>query len=251
MYLLYLDDSGSPDDPKQDHFVLGGICLHEQKLHWISKYLDDLAIDIDPDHPNTVEFHAAEIFRGKTKHWKGMPKDKRIETIKKVLDAVNVEDRNTTIFACAVHKPSFSGGDPVENAFEDLCNRFDLFLKRLYKQQDTEHKGLIVLDKSTYETNLQRLSLEFRQLGTRWGVTRNLNEVPLFVDSKATRLIQLADHIAYAVYRRYQAADLNYFNVIEGQFDSEGDRIHGLCHKTSHSDCTCPSCLSRRLSNSR
>jgi hypothetical protein len=76
----------------------------------------------------------------------------------------------------------------------------------------------------------------------------NLQEVPLFVDSKASRLIQLADHVSYAVFRRYVAGDLNYFSVIEKHFDAEGSKIHGLVHKQFYSDaCTCPACLSRRF----
>lgn len=86
----------------------------------------------------------------------------------------------------------------MEIAFEDLCSRFDIMLRR----QPGNHRGLIILDESTYETTLQGLARDFRTLGTRWNVIRNIVEVPLFVDSKASRCVQIADHVAYAVYRR-------------------------------------------------
>jgi len=66
----------------------------------------------------------------------------------------------------------------------------------------------------------------------------------MFLDSKSSRLIQLADHVAYATFRRYQADDVTYFNVIQELYDSHDDVIHGLSHK-QHSipKCTCPACL--------
>jgi hypothetical protein len=36
----------------------------------------------------------------------------------------------------------------------------------------------------------------------------------------------------------------NYYNIIEGRFDSHEGKIHGLSHKQYYkSDCTCPGCL--------
>lgn len=137
-------------------------------------------------------------------------------------------------------------------AFEDLCSRFNLFLNRVYHKNNEKHSGLIILDESAHETTLQKLALNFRNIGTRWGVTSNIQEVPLFVNSKASRCIQLADHIAYAVFRRYNAEDLTYFNVIESCFDSDQEKLHGLIHKqTLNPQCTCPACMSRRLGGVR
>ena len=107
-------------------------------------------------------------------------------------------------FACVVHKPSFPNRDPMEVAFEDLCSRFDRYLGRLRASGD-DQRGLVILDNSAYETTLQQMSVEFRTLGTRWGVIRRLADTPLFVDSRASRVIQLAEHVAYAVFRRYHA----------------------------------------------
>ena len=109
------------------------------------------------------------------------------------------------------------------------------------------HKGLIIFDKNSYTKELERLSFEFRQDGTRWRDLRNIREVPFFVDSKSSRIIQLADHIAYSVFRRYNADDLTYFNCIENRFDKHEGTIHGLSHKqTSNPSCTCPACVTRR-----
>ncbi len=133
----------------------------------------------------------------------------------------------------------------MEIAFEDLCSRFDMYLSRLRAGGDRQ-RGLLILDESSHETTLQRMAREFRTLGTRWGVIRNLAEVPLFVDSKASRLVQLADHVAYAVFRRYNAHDARYFDVISSKFDAADGVIHGLSHKVVDPHCMCIACMSRR-----
>lgn len=67
-------------------------------------------------------------------------------------------------------------------------------------------------------------------MGTRWGNLRNLAETPLFVDSPASRLIQIADLLTWAVWRRYEQGDARYFDRVAGRFDAEGGVIHGLIH---------------------
>jgi len=135
----------------------------------------------------------------------------------------------------------------MEIAFEELCTRFDLQLKRFFAAGDPQ-RGLIILDESAYETSLQKMARSFRSLGTRWGVVSNLADIPLFVNSRAARAIQLADHIAYAVFRRYEWGDTSYLDIIVSKFDESGGKIHGLVHKQTYdSNCGCPACMSRRL----
>ena len=136
----------------------------------------------------------------------------------------------------------------VAEAFEEICNRFNLFLARLWNRKGEKHRGLVVMDKSHYEETLQGLARRFRDQGTRWGNLRNLAEVPLFVDSAASRLIQIADLLAWAVWRRYEFADTRYFDRIVRRFDTEGGVMHGLVHfKPPAEQCMCPACLSRTL----
>ena len=92
----------------------------------------------------------------------------------------------------------------METAFEDLSQRFDFFLSRRKAAGDPQ-RGMIILDKTTRETSLQKLSREFRKVGTQWGVLRNIADTPFFVDSRAFRLVQVADHVAYSVFRRYNS----------------------------------------------
>jgi hypothetical protein len=102
-----------------------------------------------------------------------------------------------------------------------------MYLKRLHRRNDP-HRGIIVFDKSTYESTIQGLATDFRTIGYTWGVLRNLAEVPLFLDSKASRLIQLADLIAYAAFRNYEKSDNRFFSIIKKRLDAEGGITHGM-----------------------
>jgi hypothetical protein len=248
MYIFYLDDSGSAPNPQEQNLVLGGISVYERHTYWFTQQLDNLAAKIDSANPMGVEFHASEIFSGRRPPWDRITnREERIKIIKDVLQIVRDSYVQNTAFACVVHKPSFPGSDPMELAFEDLCSRFNLFLGRLYSKSREQNKGIIVLDESAYETSLQRMAVELRCSGTRWGsVIRDLAEVPLFANSKASRLIQIADHIAYAVFRRYEKGDTSYLDIILPKFDAEGGILHGLVHKTVEPNCMCPACMSRR-----
>jgi len=242
MYLLYLDDSGSVKNKDEEYFVLGGIALHESSARWLTNEIETLARTILPENPAEVEFHAAEIFSARKFPWTGRPRTEKTSIIQKVLHLVD-NAYTSALFACAVHKSSFPTEDPVLMAYEQVSNSFNYYIQN----KDSTQRGLIILDNSSHESGLQTLTLDIRKSGNRWGnQLRQLAEVPLFVDSRPSRIIQLADHIAYAVFRRYNANDLTYFNTIEHRFDQRDGVIGGLIHKQLiNRNCTCPACFSR------
>lgn len=246
MHLLYLDDSGSVGNVDEQYLVLGGVSVFEAQSHWITQELDRLAENVSPGDPHGVEFHASETFSRRSQPWKSLDQDEARGIIKSVLDVLANAYDTARAFACVVHKESFPNRDPMEIAFEDLCSRFDRYLQRL-RAGGNPQRGLVILDKTTYETTLQQMSVEFRTFGTQWGVIRNLADTPLFVDSRASRVIQLADHVAHAVFRRYQAGDTQYFDRIAHKFDSEDGVVHGLAHKEiGNPHCRCIACITRR-----
>jgi hypothetical protein len=177
-----------------------------------------------------------------------MGKDEARGTIIAVLRVLSRAYESARAFACAVHKASYPDKDPVELAFEDHCSRFDRYLAWLSAAGHRE-RGLLILDESSRETSLQRMAKDFMSLGTTWGVIRNLADIPFFVNSRASRVVQLADHVACAVFRRYEAGDTQYLDVVASRFDSAEGVLHRLAHKQTYDlQCMCPACMSRRMS---
>ena len=115
----------------EDYLVLGGGSIFEAQVHWFTQEMDKLASTIDASQPDGVEFHASDIFARRDKPWRGMNRNEAQGVIKAVLGILRGSYGTARAFACAVHKASFPGRDPVELAFEDLCSPFGLFLHRL------------------------------------------------------------------------------------------------------------------------
>lgn len=226
MHLLYCDESGSVSDASQEHFILAGISLFERQGYWIAHELDKIAARFNPADPGSVELHGNAMLAGR-KYWRQFSKLDRVNAIKDALQIFADSNRSNRLFLCVIKKSIASPADPIELAFEQLSSRFDHFLMRLHRNGDTQ-RGIIIFDKSTYETTIQNLASDFRTIGHSWGVIRNLAEVPLFIDSKASRLTQLADLVAYAAFRMYEKSDDQFFPLIQHRIDQEGGIQHGL-----------------------
>ncbi|MBI4081293.1 MAG: DUF3800 domain-containing protein [Candidatus Lambdaproteobacteria bacterium] len=228
MHLLYADDSGTTTDASQRHFVLAGVSIFERQGHWLAEELRKIVAPFRPDDPDSVELHGSPMLNGRGL-WRGFPLPERISAIKNALTFLARSHPSNRVFAAAIRKASVSPDDAVRIAFEQLSSRFDMYLMRLHRKGDTQ-RALIIFDKSAHELLIQGLARDFCSSGHTWGKLRNLVDVPVFLDSRASRLLQLADLIAYAVFRRYETNDRQFFDIIEHRFDSEGGIIHGLYH---------------------
>lgn len=248
MHLLYLDESGSPSNRDERHFVLAGIAVFERQIYHLLKALDAHVADLGLGNPDGIELHATDIASGRRGAWRTpMHRALRMRIIEDSLNILRRAHKSVRAFGVVIDKQTIGDADPVEYAFEHICNRFNLYLSRGQSADDVPRRGLIVMDESSYENALQGLASRFRRDGTRWDALRNLAEVPLFVDSRATRLIQLADLLAWAIRRHYELNDPRFLRPLLGRFDNTGGRMHGLYHHTARpATCPCPACRSRR-----
>ena len=121
-------------------------------------------------------------------YWRHVPFTYRSNLIKELLDIIVRSHVSNRLFLCVVNKSLISPRDAVEYTFEQLAN----------------------------------------SLGHSWGILRNLSEVPLFIDSKASRLIQMADIIAYSAFQYYERGDDQYYKIFKSRIDTENGIMHGL-----------------------
>jgi hypothetical protein len=162
VFLLYIDDSGDEDDPKLNHFVLGGFAIFERQIYWLSQELEKIAARFNRADSASVELHGNPMIQG-NKGWKQFPQLDRINAIKDALYALNRTHVSTKVFTVVVEKNSVTTGNPIEFAFEQLCNRFDRYLGRLHLQNNTQ-RGLLVVDRSSFE---KRFKVWLRALGQK------------------------------------------------------------------------------------
>ncbi|WP_204117505.1 DUF3800 domain-containing protein [Paraburkholderia sp. C35] len=228
MHLLYVDESGTVSDANQQYFVLAGVSVFERTCHWIESSLNEtIKKYFDPQDIHSLELHASPMRSGKNE-WRKFKREDRENAIVEALSVgVAQQNRgNVRLFAAVIRKADLPA-DAAENAFTQLYSRFDQFLRRLHLSGNTQ-RGIMIFDKTSIEPRIQTLAREFKTAGHPWGRTRNYAEVPLFLDSKASRLIQLADLIAFAIFRHFEHHDSRYFDVIRHCFDEEGGVVHGL-----------------------
>ncbi len=250
MHLLYVDDSGSVGNASETHFILGGVAIFERGIYHVIKALDDVVAGFGlGGNPHDIELHGNEMYNGRSNPWSSVKRSVREQMIKAALNVIVTQRSAIRLFGVAVNKAHIAPQDPVEYAFEEICNRFNLYLRRSNNREGRSgqgQRGLVIMDESHHEQPLQALARHFRVNGTRWGSLKSMAEVPLFVDSKASRAIQLADLVAYALWRKYESQDGRFFDSTIPFFDSEGGVIHGLVHTKPRSpQCFCPSCMSR------
>jgi Protein of unknown function (DUF3800) len=227
MHLMYLDDSGSARNKSEEFFVLAGVSVFERQGYWLSKAVNDLLKAIFPVDWASVELHASPILSG-NKRWRAVPKAERLAFLADALTLlVQSPRRSVRLFGAAISKTKSGEFDPVLLAYEQTVSRFDQFLGRLYKAGETQ-RGIVIFDKSSSEADLQRVSATYADAGHKWGVLHNIVEVPLFLDSRASRLVQLADLVAFAIYRNFEKGDNRLFDIIEPAFDRDGGVRHGL-----------------------
>lgn len=232
MYLMYVDESGSTTDPSQKYFILSGVSVFERNTHWIEKEMNDIAKRFckyaDNNDEYSYELHGSPMRSGKSE-WRGIPMDERIEAMKDCLKLVSKYKLH--IFAAVIEQGYSSGKDTITECFEQIASRFDMYLARLHSQGNTQ-RGIALFDKSSTEKSIQALARTFKNDGHTYGKLRNFAEVPLFLDSKSSRLIQLADLVSYAIFRYYEHNDDSFYALIKNNFDSNNERIHGIYLRT-------------------
>jgi hypothetical protein len=253
LYLLYVDESGNPKNPHDNYFVLGAVAIYETRAFHLSRSIDEIQEKWFPESTEPIEFHAAEIFNRNCEPWRSLTKEQCRSILIEVCDAVcGVFEKGLYLFGVAVHKDSFPKDDSIEKAFYELCGHFDEFISQSnYELEKRErNRGLMVFDSSRYRGHLDQLLVQYMARGgTKYGRIKNFADAPAFADSKTTRLLQVADIVAYSIFRRYNAHDTLYFDRLLPRFQKAGTTIHGLMHLVSRwRDCPCPACMSRNLS---
>lgn len=229
MHLPYIDDSGSVVDKNCGHCVLAGFSIYETRTYWIEKAVDDIMAAHLPAYPD-IELHGTAIRSG-NKEWRGIPRNTRETIITDILQLINKSYPQIILFGSVITKSAFPPQDDIiEDLFTQVATRFDKYLGRInIKNQKAHERGIAIFDKSSTEIKIQQLSHTFTDAGHRWGGRFHyFAEVPLFLDSKMSRLIQLADIVAYSLFRKYEFNDDAYFSIIANCFDKADGTMHGL-----------------------
>lgn len=227
MHLLYLDESGHPNDPNTEFFVLAGFAVFERSTHWVESRINPIAARFNPADPSAIEFHGSPMHSGKH-GWSVVAPAERVQAVVDILSLLSNPQLQLRVFASVIEKSTLPSDQIIERSFEGVAHQFDQYLADMWARKKDAQRGLVVCDKTSYEQKLQGLSSLFKHKGHALGRLRNFSEVPLFLDSKASRLIQMADLISYWIFRYYQSHDRRGFDLIEPSILQRSGRKVGL-----------------------
>jgi hypothetical protein len=272
LYLLFVDESGTHGGSHA--FVLGGIAIHESEAQRLQKALDALVVEKlgrIPPNLDEYELHASEMRNAKkprpdaakvaavTSIWANVTRSLRLQILEDayalIADFASADSQlGSALFGVVVDRnfrPDWSQIERERFAYEVLLNKFDVMLKTLRVRKGLPNRGLVIHDRRVVaERDIQSWTSEWRAAAGNVGQLMNLADVPLFADSRATRLLQVADLVSYSLYRRYSPGVEHEpsFGTIWPRFHRERGHVHGCVHYSpsfGQGACECEPCVDR------
>ena len=250
MYVIYLDESGDPNgwNNNQNHFILGGMAVHEGQIEGLRRKLDEVQGRFFPDISVPLKFHAVDVNNGRDR-FRGLEEQDRQRILESIYDVIaQTPYPGLVLFATAMHISAVIDPEQALRAtLEDIVQRVNTFLVRLNNQGNPQ-KALLVIDRSqSTESRYRTYISDFRRQGTAYGYIGNIVDIPYFSQSADTRLLQFADFCAYAVFRYYERVDDEFLRRILPKFDrrSPNHPPDGLKHIIRSSSCLCKACCWR------
>ena len=219
MHLLFLDESGTPPGPnkaKNKYFVIGGIVIPEG--HW-SRIRDALAgLKLREKLRGEIKwrYFAPGNDDPKNPMLKRSPAD-RDKIREEIYTKIICSDRSIKAIACvccieaAYQMPSITDRDALyQGTYKPVSERFQYHLQDLSRSVGREEYGIIVADHRGLQDDTRfRLSHE-RMVNSSAEFTstyKNIVESLFLQPSHYSVGIQLADMVAGAVWRKYEAND--------------------------------------------
>jgi hypothetical protein len=267
VYLLYLDESGT--HAGSPAFIVAGIAVHEHDAWHLQRALEDLVRRGLPAGFDAADFelHAAEMKEPRRVRlqnqrrrrqrppspWEPIQAGTRFwlmhETYRTIASYVAQDATYPVVCFGVVVDDAYQ--DREERAYEEILHRFDELLTRQAHSLGVRQRGIVIHDKRVVERDIQGWTEKWRRAAGRIGVLHHLSDVPLFADSKATRLLQAADFVSWALWRKYGSPnDPRWLDYLWPLFDGADGVMHGLVHVHpgfQQQTCMCPPCVTRTL----
>lgn len=206
--LVYIDETGSVGKgaKKQPELTLAAVVVHEDKVQPLKKALDDVAWKHLEWLPADLEFHGTEVWNG-TGYWaKKMPH----ELISVYEDAVSVlNSLDIDVIHASIHKQRLHdryGGSADGNAYLLALQ----FLLEKLDRLSSSHKILIPDEQKEHQLRAVKMVADLQDWGGGEVPGRPLTTIIdsiHFVSSHASRGVQLADMVAFALQRKWNSRD--------------------------------------------
>lgn len=268
MHVLALDESGI--HPGAKVMLVAGLAVHEADARRLERALHTVVVDNLAGLPgldaHAHELHAADLKtprKGKPasagfpptrdSEWLTVSGERRLKIMAdayRVLREFEPSDPElpVRVFGAVVERSHKEFKTAERYVYDHVLHRFDEMLRRFSKERGTPERGVVLHDRSPdREKAIQQMAAGWQRTGAR---LEALVQLPLFVDSRASRLVQAADFVSHAIGRAYAASDpddslaKDLWPLVD--IGSEGE-LSGVIHLTPEfGRCPCTPCQSRR-----
>ena len=253
MYFFYFDESGSRDPsvgtaekPKDHIYVLLAVGMYERQWRPFEREVSgvklELAARLMGDGLGTYELADCEVKsnwlrnpngREKASHFlSALDPDERQRLTDIYFD--QVAKRNTVLIAAVVDKRYLYDGTTSDalhrTAYEFVLERIQHYMNAYHPK----HQALIVMDDTGNKLNrvIAMRHASFQRSGNRNMGFPAIVEYPFFTRSELSNGVQLADQLAYNVYRAFRMPDVrySYFDKMLPHFyrSPDGAVLHGI-----------------------
>jgi hypothetical protein len=247
LYLLYADESGDLRDPNSSHFVVGGIAVHEDAVRPLAGRMNSrINSFVGANLGRQLEVHGAPMRAGGGL-WAQVPFRARhglARSLMRLIRDWQHERSGSQVQPFVVVLDRGFTAASTELAYGELLYLLDIYL-RTGRRSGNPHNGILVADRSRYQRTIEAWVQLAR---ARARLPRQdprrlyaLAEAPFFIDSRATRLMQLADLLAYSIYRGHSANDWSWANEVVSSLLAAHPRRY--MHLTVDEACECAACL--------
>ena len=253
MYFFYFDESGSRDpsagtaeQPKDHLYVLLAVGMYEGQWRRFEAAVSGLKLELAEylcrDGKGRFELADCEV----KSNWVRVPAERgkrsrflhglHSDDLKRLTDIYfeQVIERKTVIMASVIDKRFLYGHITHEalhmKAYEFLLERIQHYMREYHPK----HKALIVMDDTSRQLNraVAMKHASFQRAGNRNMAFPAIVEYPFFTRSELSNGVQLADLLAYNVYRAFKVEDFGYpyFERLLPNFyrRQEGTALNGL-----------------------
>jgi len=197
------------------------------------------------------QYHQAKKTYKHTAPYIHLTHQERQDALRAVADCVSSWDY-AKLFADCIDKVHYSAREQRlsidEEAFHQVVTRFEFYLSntRDRASRDPNYALLIHDNNPTSAHKHTQLMKRFHEEGTLWRRISNIIETPLFVDSRLTSMVQLADLSAYALRRFVENQESDLFARLFKIADRNARGIAVGVRHFSLLSCQCEICVTHR-----
>ncbi|MCX8171851.1 MAG: DUF3800 domain-containing protein, partial [Candidatus Bathyarchaeota archaeon] len=206
MLIAFIDESGSPDPEEYGPFAVAALLTRETGAIKANHLLSNIRKSFNID--SNVELHTADIVHGKKAFRSIRDFNVRKALIDEMFNALL--DINPLGVSVVAHKGRAEGtkrylrAEIKKTAFRYLIERTVIAFNKIRSEDEML---LAIVDETTYREDRLIMEVVEKEITegiylSSWAVSKFAIARPLFISSKDSQMLQLADLVSYTIYKQ-------------------------------------------------